>query len=73
MGAVVTFHNARSYQILSAGAEEVRARVVYNIRAKAAETVVPAAQFDNSATSQSPVMSNRRSINVVFNTLDSEM
>ncbi|MCM3900158.1 MAG: prepilin-type N-terminal cleavage/methylation domain-containing protein [Pyrinomonadaceae bacterium] len=79
MGAVVTsnnvgsYHNVRSYQILSAGADETRERVVNNIRAKAAETVVRLLNFDNSATSQvRGYVESPDTINGVFNALDSD-
>jgi prepilin-type N-terminal cleavage/methylation domain-containing protein len=72
MGAVITRNDVRSYQIISAGADEAKERMLNNIRDKAAETVARLLNLDNSATSQVREVESADTKFGVFNTLDSD-
>jgi prepilin-type N-terminal cleavage/methylation domain-containing protein len=75
MGAVVTrdYNHVRTYQIISAGADRAKERMINNIRAKAAETVVRLLRFDNSATPQvRSYVESPDALHGVLNTLDGD-
>lgn len=73
-GAVIEGGFVRSYQIISAGADRERERVLEGIRAKAAETVANLLRLDPSATRQArEYVESSRALHDAFNALDRDV
>jgi hypothetical protein len=72
-GAVVAYNNSRSYQILSAGADQAKERMLDNISDKAAATIARLLGLDDSAPSQARgYLESPDTVNGVLNTLDGD-